>query len=194
MKEIFFFIAPTILILACIKPAKLGINNNQQVQEQSKKDSLIETIDNQGAKPTALGNLFTLTDAEKIIGQSAHLTDSSTKDDGDVLIYRCSYKANVEEVKTQKTGAVYFLVEQYNQISSAEKKYSSIKTANENHEGVKVLDDMGDEAYYHSDGENFYFIMVRKGTRVFNMKVNKITSTTSLDEFNLIAKRITADL
>ena len=53
---------------------------------------------------------------------------------------------------------------------------------------------MGDEAYFHSDGQNFYFIIVRKGEKMFRIKVNKITSTTSLKEFNMIAKNITASL
>lgn len=48
---------------------------------------------------------------------------------------------------------------------------------------------MGDEAYFQGS-ENFHFIMVRKGDRIFVMKVNKITSKTSLDEFMLTAKNI----
>ncbi|MGV8093724.1 MAG: hypothetical protein AB2L24_17840, partial [Mangrovibacterium sp.] len=72
--------------------------------------------------------------------------------------------------------------------------YASIKTANEGHEGIKILDDIGDEAYFHSDGENFYFILVRKGEKVLRMKVSKITGKTSLNQFNLIARNITASL
>jgi hypothetical protein len=194
MKKTFLLIISSLLIWTCIQSTRLRNSNYQQVQQRSKAGPLIETNVNQHAKPTALGKLFTLPDAEKIIGQPAHLADSSTKREGNVLIYRCAFKANSEDVKTHKTGAIYFLAEEYSQISSAQKKYSSIKKANENHEGIKVLDNLGDEAYFHSDGENFYFIMVRKGTSVFNMKVNKITSTTSLDDFNVTAKHITAAL
>jgi len=78
-------------------------------------------------------------------------------------------------------------------LERAEKigKYHDIKTANEDHEGITTLTDLGDEAYFHTDSENFYFIMVRKGVIVFNMKVNKITSLTSRDEFNNVAQVIT---
>jgi hypothetical protein len=147
----------------------------------------------QAANSTSLSNLFTLADAEKILGEPAHLADSSTKREGDALRYQCAYKANAEDVKSSKTGNVYFLAEEYNEVSSAQKKYAFIKKANENH-GIKTLDDVGDEAYFHSDNQNFYFIMVRKGAKVFNMKVNKITSKTSLDGFNSVARKMTTAL
>jgi hypothetical protein len=48
---------------------------------------------------------------------------------------------------------------------------------------------MGDEAYFHSDGQNFYFIIVRIGKRLFRIKVNKVTSHTSLNEFKRVSKK-----
>ena len=171
------------MLLGCYQSTKSGNNKDQQGQKQSTPQSLIHP-----------GNLFTESDAEKILGEQAQLTDSSTTLKEDTLEYRCAYTANAKDQKTGKTGVVYFLFEQYAKVSIAKKVYSSIKTANENHEGVKVLHDMGDEAYFHSDGQNFYFILVRKGEKMLRMKVNKTTSTTSLNEFNLIAKNITAAL
>ncbi len=61
--------------------------------------------------------------------------------------------------------------------------------ANEDH-GISVMD-LGDESYFHTDSVNFYFIMVRKNRKVFNMKVNKITSFTSPEQFKLVARKIT---
>ncbi len=141
-----------------------------------------------------LSNLFTISDAEKILGEHAHITDSSTIVKIDTLTYSAAYFANAKDAISGNTGSIYFFFEKYNRLSSAKNKYASIKKANEKHEGVKVLQNIGDEAYFHSDGENFYFIMVRKGKNVFNMKVNKITSKTSLSEFNQIAKNITNTL
>lgn len=139
------------------------------------------------------GRLFTKADADKIMGEPTHLADSSTKHETLLSSYLCAYKANAEDSKTTKTGAVYFLIEQYPQIPSAQKKYTDTKKANERL-GIEVLDHLGDEAYYHSDGKNFYFIMVRKGNKVFNIKVNKITSTTSLPEFKQTAHTIAASI
>jgi hypothetical protein len=180
MKKIFFSVIVIVFLSACVQSTKSNGNNAQQGQKKP-------------AKPVTLDNLVTVDDVEKIMGEPLHLSDSTTKHAADATTYQCAYKANAEDPKSKKTGAIYFLFEEYDQVSSAQKKYSFIKTANQNH-GIKTLHDLGDEAYFHTDSENFYFVMVRKGARVFNMKVNKITSTTSLDEFNRIAKNITDNL
>src|SRR6185436_2792270 len=80
-------------------------------------------------------SLFTLAAAEKIMGEPAHLADSgstvpgiaskSSVNDSVLPIkkmawsFRCAYEANAEDNKTGRTGKVYFLVEQYPQVSSA---------------------------------------------------------------------------
>jgi len=185
MTKFFYLTTLALPLLGCDQPAALYNNNHQLIATgvTEAKMSQTESFINPG-------NLFTLSDAEKILGEQAHLTDSSSATKENTFTYQCAYFANVKDLKSEKTGCIYFLVEQYAQLSSAKEKYSFIKTANENH-GIKVLHDTGDEAYFHSDRQNFYFIMVRKGNIVFNMKVNKITGNTSLDEFNRIAKKIT---
>ena len=139
------------------------------------------------------GDLFHLTDAEKILGESARLTDSATSTNETALTYKCAYTAKMQDAKSGKMGVVYLLVEHYFELASAQKRYSFIKTANQDH-GIQQLQGIGDEAYFHTDGQNFYFIMVRDGDRVFNMKVNKITQHTSLDEFNRVARQIAAEM
>jgi hypothetical protein len=192
MKKILCLITVIITLVSC--GSTTTSNKDEQEQEKIKTDTVTSNKVNQPQSSILPGYLFTKSDAEKILGEPAHLKDSSTTIKVDTLEYKCAYIANSKDPKTGKTGAVYFLFEQYAQLSSAKKTYSSIKTANENHEGVKTLHDLGDEAYFHSDGENFYFILVRKAEKMFRMKVNKITSTTSLDEFDLVAKNITAAL
>jgi hypothetical protein len=139
-------------------------------------------------------SLFTISEAEKILKEKAFLADSSSKVKEGVYTYTCSYTSEAADTKTGKTGGIAYLFEQHPQTSSAAKTYSDIFRSNEKHEGVKVLQGIGDEAYFHSDGQNFYFIMARKGARMFRMKVNKITSKTSLDEFNRIAQEIAKKL
>lgn len=136
-----------------------------------------------------LQKVFQLSDAERILGENAQLKDSSLTIKDNVSIYQCAYTANAEDEKTGKTGAVYCMVECYKEIASARQVYASIKTANQAH-GIKNLDDIGDEAYFHSDKRNFLMIMARKDHKVLRMKVNKMTSHTSVDEFNIIVKNI----
>jgi hypothetical protein len=133
--------------------------------------------------------LISLSDAEKILGEPAQLTDSSVTSKADAVVYEGAYKATGKDT-TLKIRALYFVIEQYNNSSPAEKRYSFIKTANADHEGIRVLKDVGDEAYFHSDGENFCFIMARKGGLLLTLKVNKLSSKTSIDQFHSIARRI----
>ena len=49
---------------------------------------------------------------------------------------------------------------------------------------------LGDEAYYHSDGENFYFFLVRKKEKMLRLKVNKVTSHSSEAEFKAVTRLI----
>jgi expansin (peptidoglycan-binding protein) len=174
MKKFFSFTIAVFILSACTQ-------NNASVNRRTKADLAIP-------KQT-----LSLADAEKILGEKAHLTDSSVSTEQGTLIFKSSYKADAADPKNGKTGVVYFLIEEYLSDSSAHQVYASIKKANENH-GIKTLEGLGDEAYFHSDNENFYFIMVRKGNTSFRIKVNKITGNTSLDEFNSIAKKITETL
>jgi hypothetical protein len=109
---------------------------------------------------TEIRNLFTLSDAEKILGEPAHLADSGSTTPGDASknsvndsvapikrqasTYGCAYEANSMDKKTGKTGKVYFLLEEYPQISSAATVYSYYKRSNENHPGFKEVHDLGD--------------------------------------------------
>ena len=138
--------------------------------------------------------ILSLPDAEKILGEAAHVTDSTLTIKEDVNQYLLTYTAKQVDTQTGKTGNLYYMFEQYDDASGAQKSYTSIKKSNENHEGVEVLQGVGDEAYFHSDSENFYFILIRKGKHMIRMKVNKITSNTSLEEFNAVARNITSAL
>ena len=150
-------------------------------------------------------SLLTLSAAEKILGEPAHLADSastiagvaskSSVKDSVWLIkkmassYKCAYESNVEDQKTGRTGKIYFLVEQYPDVSSAATVYAYYKRSNQTHPGFIERHDVGDEAYF---GDNPYAIYVRKGNKIFGIKVNKSTSKTSLDGFNLLIKNMAA--
>jgi hypothetical protein len=138
-----------------------------------------------------LRDLFTASDADRILGEKTHLKDSSFKVKNEVTEYQCAYMANVKDKKTERTGSIYVMIEEYKEIASARDLYASIKTSNEGHEGIQTIDNLGDEAYFHSDQQNFYFILVRKRGKLLRMKVNKITSNTSVDQFNQVAKELT---
>jgi hypothetical protein len=189
------FLALTILILT-------GCNSSNNGASMI-TDSLVNTVPSQNSNPP--GNLFTLADAEKIMGEPAHLIDSTSKIKGenpkyidsmsmikkDAFIYSSGYMANSRDKKTGRTGVVYFGLEEYADVTSAKNVYSFYKNANKNTIGFKELHDMGDEAWF---GESPLFVYVRKADKIFVIKVNKMTSMTSQNEFNLIAKKIAKTL
>src|SRR5688572_7427751 len=111
-----------------------------------------------------------LADACRILGERGHLIESQSSSSAEKKICKLGFKADAVDPVSGKTGAVYFLLEEFADSVAAREKYRSIKKANQGHAGVRTLNDLGTEAYFHSDGDNFYFVMVRKGTRVFNMK------------------------
>ena len=207
MRQIKLFFVPASLALwfagSCSQPST-----------KSGDDKVVQSIDtnsraevNHPLSTTDIRNLFTLSDAEKILGEPAHLTDTGSTIPGvaskhsvndsvapikrEAFTYRCAYEANAKDKKTGKTGIVYFVIEQYSQVSSATTVYSYYKRSNENNPGFKELHDLGDEAWF---GNSPLFVYVRKGNRLFVMKVNKMTSLTSLDGFNLVVKHIASAL
>jgi hypothetical protein len=137
--------------------------------------------------------LFSRDDAEKVTGEPMYPTGGSTQLEGGALNYRYAYTAHSKINETERRSALYFLLRHYGHPGSAEVKYHATKSANEGL-GIETLDGLGDEAYFHTDSENFYFIMVRKGNKLFNLKVNKITASTSLEEFHALAKKIASGI
>jgi len=137
----------------------------------------------------ALQNLFTRQQAERILGESMHVTDSTLTKEDALIVFKSTYTA-ADTAEGGKIGNLYVMIEHYRYIESARQTYTSIYQSNQEHEGIEVLQGVGDEAYFHSDGENFLFVLARKGGKVLRMKVNKITSHTSRAEFDQVTKEV----
>ena len=138
--------------------------------------------------------LLTLADAEKIMGEKARLTGNTYIKKGDTLEYKCDYTALSQDSLTSKTGKLYFMYEIYRGVAAAANAYTAIYQANSRHEGVKVVSGLGNEAYYHSDQTGFYFFLVRKNKKMFRLKLNKVTSHSSVIEFKKATRHIVDEL
>jgi len=180
-------------------------------RSSNKVDPSIHTTTKPGVNhrhiTTDVKDLFTLPNAEKILGEPAHLADSSSTVPGvasktsvnDSVLpikrtasaYRCAYEANAEDTKTGRTGKVYFLIEKYPNISSAMTVYSYYKRSNETHPGFKEFHDLADEGW---TGNSPVSIYMRKGNKIVGVKMNKMTSKTSTDGFNEVVKNVAAAL
>ncbi len=187
MNLIIYYIATT-LFFESFGPLHAGTASRKTVSLPT--DTIPPVKSSAHHDPFFQRDYFSKSDAELILGEKAYLSDSSSTTKKDTLEIKRAYTANSEDSKTSKTGVIYFMIEEYSKESSAKEAYRFFKTANEKHEGVRTVNNMGDEAYFHSDGTNFYFILVRKGKIMFRMKVNKITSHTSLSGFNQVSKKM----
>ncbi len=122
--------------------------------------------------------ILTLADAERILGEPGHLDEAVSYLDGDTKVYASKYSSNKMDEKSGKTGTLYYMIEEYKNIESARNSYETIRASNEKAVGVVPLSDVGSEAYFHSDGENFLFVLIRNENLMIRMKVNKTSSHT----------------
>jgi hypothetical protein len=122
--------------------------------------------------------ILTLTDAERILGEEGHLDEAVSYLDGNTKVYISMYSSNKKDEKSGKTGTLYYMIEEYENIESARISYESIRASNEKAVGVVPLSGVGSEAYFHSDGENFLFVLIRNENFMIRLKVNQTTSNT----------------
>jgi hypothetical protein len=186
--------ATAVLLISCASGHEQNAPDKAYDSEQTSRKSGVQHDAGNGTvisrSGRELAGFFSVKDAEAILGEPVLLADSSFSGS----IYQSAYKALKPDKPTGRTGAIYCLIENYPDSGSAHLKYRTTYEANKGHDGVKVLERTGDEAYFHTDETNFYFIMVRRSRRVFILKVNKITSHTSLEAFHSVSKRIAGDL
>lgn len=121
-------------------------------------------------------------DVEKILGLPVFQTESKTSNENNILMYWCSWKSTQEDLNSN----LYYIEEEYKNAESADKVFDDIVVSNRNNPGQSTPD-IGDEAWFHSDGTNFVLLMVRKGNKMIRMKVNKLTKDTSVPEMERIA-------
>jgi hypothetical protein len=129
-------------------------------------------------------------EAEKILGQPVELTENVQSVSNGKTTFRCTYRRIENDKITGREVNLYFMLEESLNEEQAKQIYKEIWDGNKKHEGIKVLNGIGNEAYSHSDKPNFHFILARKGKFTVRMKVNKAVEGTSLDELKAFAKRV----
>lgn len=137
---------------------------------------------------------LTPADAAKILGQNALLTLKTEKQGRDAVKYRCAFTAVESDPVSGETGNVFYNYEQYDSEAAAEKTYTGILDDNRRNGNIQLLNNTGDEGFFQSDANNFQLIMVRKRDKIIRMKVNGVTSATSLTALKETVNRIAATL
>lgn len=139
---------------------------------------------------TRVCEFLSATDAEKILGKSVELVESFN----DKEKYKCNYRRIEKDNLSGQEVNLFFMLEESLNEEQAKQIYQTIWNSNKNHQGVEVLNGLGDEAYTHSDSPNFHFVITRKGKFTIRLKVNKAVEGTSLTELKAFAKRFITEI
>lgn len=132
--------------------------------------------------------ILSQTDAERILGEAGHLDETVAYSEGITKVYSSQFSSNTHDQVSGKTGTIYYMFEEYPDAELAHRMYQSIFTSNEKAAGVRVVPSVADQAYFHSDGQNFLFALVRKDNHLIRIKVNKTTSHTDEAAFHELYK------
>ena len=145
-------------------------------------------------KPGKTHDCLSQESAEKVLGQHA-VNDGSTSTVKDgVKRYDCTFTAEAADPKNGRLGHLYYTLEEFSDVASAHNVYDNIVTGNARNPGHSLLRDTGDEAWYHSDGENFSLIVMRKNKNLVRVKVNKLTSFTSQEALKETMRQLADEL
>ena len=143
-------------------------------------------------KTTFGGHKLTIQEAERILGESCQLKESISSLENGGHKYKSTFVANPTDEKIDRKVALNFIFESYKAEIDAKKTFATFKESNQSYAGFELLANLGDEAFFHSDNNNFYLIIARKGNEMIRLKVNKITTKTSLTELKKIASDVMA--
>lgn len=109
-------------------------------------------------------------DAERILGQAAQLTEDKKETSDNRIKRSLSYTALDKEEGTHRPINLHYTLTKYPDSVLARRAYNDILKSNTNLPGQSSLTGIGDEAWYHSDSENFSVIIVRKSDMLMLMK------------------------
>lgn len=133
---------------------------------------------------------LSLEDAGKILAQPVKTVENKEIAENNAKRFDCVYSAVSENQKNDFELRIYFSFEEFPDEIEAKKVYQTIWNSNKDHAGIEILKDVGDEAYFHTDGENFNFIMARKGKSTIRFKVRRAIKTTSIEALKSVSKKI----
>lgn len=132
---------------------------------------------------------LTLQEAERILGESCYLKESTETSSNGIQKFKSTYFAS-STIGTTKIIGLDYVYEGYSNETGAKKMFESFKTSNQTLEGFELMSGIGSEAFFHTDGQNFNLVIARKNNKMIRIKVNKITKKTSLTELKKIAGEI----
>jgi hypothetical protein len=137
--------------------------------------------------------LLVQSDAERILGQPARLTQDTSVLKGDVRQCLCAYTGVSKDKASGQDVYLFFSLEQKEVTPSAEQAHQVLKTTKaENEHDLDILDltGIGDEAILLSNDADSHLIMARKGGIIMRLQAKKAAEKTSLNDLKAFAERV----
>ncbi len=164
--------------LAILQINQLKSQSSSNYKSINYKDSVLHSY-----------NFITLAEADRILGKSSRLLDSSFKFSSGLLRYKINYVASYKD-STSK-GRIFFMFEQYIDTITTKTIYNSLKIENEKTAKVSMVNNLGgDESFLAKDSFDYPFILIRKGNKLFKFKLYYLDGKVSLEELTKVAKKI----
>ncbi len=133
------------------------------------------------------GHKLTLQEAERILGEECQLKESGNEAKEGGHKFKSTHIGN-----SSANHALYFIFESYESELSADKTFNDFRLSNQSFQGFETIENIGNEAFFHTDKENFGLVIARKGNEIIRLKVNKLNTKTSISELKKVAAAIIA--
>lgn len=136
------------------------------------------------------GHKITNEEASRILGEPCHETATESTSQAFGHQFKSTFTAKSSSEKQSKTVALYYMFESYKDETSAKNAFAIFRESNEDSKGFELLNNLGDEAFFHTDNENFCLTIARKNNELIRLKVNKLTKKTSTSELKKVAENL----
>ena len=140
------------------------------------------------AKPVAC-SFFGHDNAAKLLGQKATGIDGEESKADGAIKWTCTFTTEAGE----NGPKIYFAIFKDVSEEAAKSEFQKVRHSNQKNAGFEEWHGIADEAVIHSDGKNFQFVMVRKGTRTFRIKIGN-SNGISLDDLKTVAASLAAKM
>jgi hypothetical protein len=137
--------------------------------------------------------LLSQSDAEKVLGQSARLTQDTSELRGDVRQCLCAYKGASIDKASGQDSLLFFSLEENEANPSTEQAsqvLTSTKEANAHDSSIWDLKGVGDEAFLLSNDSASHLIMARRAAIIMRLQVKRAAGTKSLEELKAFAEKV----
>jgi hypothetical protein len=157
------------------------------------REGMLPVIPDLQNKAVHMYKFVTLAEAEKVMGEKAHVKDSVWRNSGSITKFMTTMVANETDKKTGKAKKLFFSFENYPHETDAKELYALIKAENEKTAASSAIDEIGDGAFVVKDQLGFPFIMVRKGSKIFKFKTYYVTDKDGFERLKTLVKKVVAD-